>query len=181
MNMTPEQWRQIEALYLGAMELQGEERAALLAQAAPDVRQEVEAMLALPSASTVPEHPAWECVSESAAALPIGPGMVLSHYRIEAAIGAGAMGTVFRAVDTKLHRAVAIKILSGDLGDAAARRRFQREAQMASSLNHPQILTVYDVGEFESQQYLVTEFIDGGTLKNWIQQAPRSWGMSRTY
>src|SRR5271155_4964736 len=125
MNMTPEQWQQIEALYLGAMELRGEERAALLAKAAPDVRQEVEAMLAVRSGSTVLERPAWECVSGSSAASSIGPGMALSHYRIETAIGAGAMGTVFRAIDTKLHRPVAIKILSGDLGDAAARRRFQ--------------------------------------------------------
>ena len=82
---------------------------------------------------------------------------------------------MFRAVDTKLHRPVAIKFLSDDLADAAARRRFQREAQMASSLNHPHILTVYDVGEFEGRQYLVTEFVDGGTLKDWIRRQPRSW------
>jgi serine/threonine protein kinase len=64
------------------------------------------------------------------------------------------MGVVFRAYDTKLHRPVAIKFLSDDLADAAARRRFQREAQMASSLNHPHILTVYDIGEFDGRQYL---------------------------
>ena len=85
------------------------------------------------------------------------------------------MGVVFRAYDTKLHRPVAIKFLSDDLADAAARRRFQREAQMASSLNHPHILTVYDIGEFDGRQYLATEFVDGGTLKNWAQQQPRSW------
>jgi eukaryotic-like serine/threonine-protein kinase len=85
------------------------------------------------------------------------------------------MGVVFRALDTKLQRPVAIKLLSDDLADAAARRRFQREAQMASSLNHPHILTVYDVGEFEGRQYLVTEFVDGGTLKNWVQRQPRGW------
>jgi len=168
--MSPEQWRQIEALYRAAMELQDEERAALLDKAAPEVRSEVEKMLTLPAGSNLRDR-----LTESTAKLPIGPGMVLSHYKIETAIGAGAMGTVFRAVDTKLQRPVAIKILSGDLGDAAARRRFQREAQMASSLNHPHILTVYDVGEFEGQQYLVTEFVDGGTLKNWIQQQPRTW------
>jgi serine/threonine protein kinase len=150
--MSPERLREIEQLYLAAVNLQEEERATLLAQADPGVRAEVETRLARP-----------------------GPGTQLRQYRIEAEIGAGGMGTVFRAVDTKLHRPVAIKFLSDDLADAAARRRFQREAQMASSLNHPHILTVYDVGEFEGRQYLVTEFVDGGTLKDWAQRQPRNW------
>jgi serine/threonine protein kinase/Tol biopolymer transport system component len=108
-------------------------------------------------------------------ATPLAPGQQLGQYTIEAAIGAGGMGVVFRAHDTKLHRPVAIKFLSADLADEASRRRFQREAQMASSLNHPHILTVYDVGEFEGRQYLVTEFVDGGTLKSWAQRQARSW------
>ena len=85
------------------------------------------------------------------------------------------MGTVYRALDSKLNRPVTMKVLSNDLADAAARRRFQREAQMASSLNHPHILTVHDVGEFEGRQYIVTEFIDGGTLKNWARAEKRGW------
>ncbi len=172
--MTPERWRQIKELYLAAIELKGEERAALLDPASPDLRQEVEAMLAQPTRSNLLDRPAWENEPESSA-LPPGPGVQLGQYKIETEIGAGGMGTVFRAVDTKLHRLVAIKFLSDDLADAAARRRFQREAQMASSLNHPHILTVYDVGEFDGRQYLVTEFVDGGTLKNWIQRQPRNW------
>ena len=82
------------------------------------------------------------------------------------------MGVVYRALDTKLNRPVAVKFLFDELADEAARRRFQREAQMASSLNHPHILTVYDAGEFEGSQYMVTEFIDGGTLK--LGPAPKS-------
>src|SRR5271154_4570932 len=105
----------------------------------------------------------------------LAPGTLIGAYRIEAPLGEGGMGTVYRALDTKLNRPVAIKVLSDDLADAEARRRFQREAQMASSLNHPHILTVYDVGEFEGRQYIVTEFVDGGTLKSWIQSQPRSW------
>src|SRR6202521_1423872 len=97
----------------------------------------------------------------------VGLGSQVGSYRIESQLGEGGMGTVYRALDTKLNRPVAIKVLSDDLADAAARRRFQREAQMASSLNHPHILTVYDVGEFEGRQYIVTEFIDGGTLLDW--------------
>jgi serine/threonine protein kinase len=99
----------------------------------------------------------------------------IDHYQITAKIGEGGMGVVYRALDTKLNRPVAIKFLSDDLADAAARRRFQREAQMASSLNHPHILTVYDVGEFEGRHYIVTEFIDGGTLRDWAKAENRSW------
>lgn len=85
------------------------------------------------------------------------------------------MGTVYRATDTKLNRAVAIKFVSTDLADASARRRFQREAQLASSLNHPHILTIYDAGELEGRQYLVCELVDGGTLRDWSNASPRSW------
>jgi len=102
-------------------------------------------------------------------------GFQLGTYRIEAQVGEGGMGEVYRAFDTKLNRTVAIKVLSDDLADAAARRRFQREAQMASSLNHPHIVTVHDAGEFEGRQYLVTEYVDGGTLKSWARADKRSW------
>ncbi len=105
---------------------------------------------------------------------PIPSGTQLGQYLIEAPLGEGAMGVVYCARDTKLNRRVAIKVLSEDLVDAVARRRFQREAQLASSLNHPHILTVHDVGEFEGRQYLVTEFVDGGTLQEWSKEK-RSW------
>src|SRR3954447_20443832 len=107
--------------------------------------------------------------------MPLAPGTRLGPYEVLASIGEGGMGTVYRALDTKLNRPVAIKLLSADVADAAARRRFHREAQMASSLNHPHILTVHDAGEFEGRQYLVTEFIDGGTLKDWVHAARRTW------
>lgn len=132
-------------------------------------------MLAPPAGSNLLDHPAWEVESGPSPPLLLSPGAQLGQYKIETEIGLGGMGVVFRAVDSKLQRPVAIKFLSDDLADAAARRRFQREAQMASSLNHPHILTVYDVGEFEGRQYLVTEFVDGGTLKNWAEREPRNW------
>src|SRR5215472_6833763 len=94
-------------------------------------------------------------------------GSKLGSYEILSRVGAGGMGEVYRALDTKLNRPVAIKVLSDDLADAASRRRFQREAQMASSLNHPHVVTVHDAGEYDGKQYLVTEFVDGGTLKDW--------------
>jgi serine/threonine protein kinase len=101
-------------------------------------------------------------------------GIRLGQCEVESAIGAGGM-EVYKARDTELNRPVAIKVLSDDLADANRRRRFQREAQMASSLNHPHILTVHDVGEFAGREYLVTEFIDGGTLRDWCTADTRSW------
>jgi Tol biopolymer transport system component len=102
-------------------------------------------------------------------------GSKLGHYEINQPIGSGGMGEVYRALDTRLQRAVAVKLLSEDLADASARRRFQREAQMASSLNHPHIVTIHDVGEYNGRQYLVAEFVDGGTLRDWIQGESHSW------
>jgi serine/threonine protein kinase len=138
--MTPEKWRQIEALYLAATELHGEERAALLARAGADVRQEVEDMLAQPAESYLLDHPAWECEPEPSTALSVGPGARLGQYRIETAIGAGGMGTVFRAIDTKLHRPVAIKFLSDDFADVWGRRRFQRVADGLATAHRAGIL-----------------------------------------
>src|SRR5207253_4760692 len=106
---------------------------------------------------------------------PLAPSTMVGAYRIEASLGQGGMGYVYRALDTKLNRPVAVKFLLNDVADAAARRRFQREAQTASSLNHPHILTVYDTGEIEGRQYLVTEYIDGGTLRDWAKAGKRSW------
>ena len=105
----------------------------------------------------------------------IPAGTQFGSYRIVEKLGDGGMGVVYRAVDTRLNRPAAIKLLSEDVADPAARRRFQREAQTASSLNHPHILTVYDAGEIDGRQYLVTEFVDGGTLRDWAGSAPRTW------
>lgn len=106
---------------------------------------------------------------------PLVPGTRIGVYRIESTLGHGGMGVVYRALDTNLNRPVAIKFLSDELATSAARKRFQREAQMASALNHPHILTVHDAAEFEGRQYLVTEFVDGGTLKDWNRAERRTW------
>jgi serine/threonine protein kinase len=103
--------------------------------------------------------------------MPPVPFTDVGSYRIEAELGHGGMGVVFRALDSRLGRPVAIKFLSSALADASTRRRFQREAQTASSLSHPHILTVHDVGEFEGEQFLVTELASGGTLVDWMHGA----------
>src|SRR5262245_17869517 len=99
--------------------------------------------------------------------MPPAPGTDVGSYRIEAEIGHGGMGVVYRALDSRLGRSGAIQVLSSAVADAAPPRRLQREAQTASSLSHPHILTVYDVGEFEGEQFLVTE-LAGGTLSEWM-------------
>ncbi len=101
-------------------------------------------------------------------------GQRIGVYEVHALLETGGMGAVYLAHDTRLNRSVAIKVLSETVADAAARGRFQREAQTASSLNHPHILTVHDFGELEGRQYLVTEFVDGGTLREWAQ-TERTW------
>jgi eukaryotic-like serine/threonine-protein kinase len=121
----------------------------------------------IPDESAQPGHTATGHVLFTA-------GLQVGQYRIEAKLGEGGMSTVYLALDTKLQRHVAIKFLSDHLADAEARRRFQREAQMASSLNHPHIVTVHDVGEFEGRQYLVMECVDGGTLKDWAKEKKRT-------
>ncbi len=102
-------------------------------------------------------------------------GNRVGQYEIEVSVGSGGMGEVYRATDTRLQRSVAIKFLSSELVDAAARQRFQREAKTASSLNHPNILTVHDVGEHDGRQYLVTEFVGGGTLPGLARRGNHSW------
>ena len=150
--MTPDRWQQIEALYQMARE--PAKRAAALAAADPELRREVEALLQQDAAPTKTQ---------------IGVLSQLGPYKIEAALGAGGMGEVYRARDTRLDRIVAIKILPRDkVSDPERKRRFMQEARAASALNHPNIVTLHDIASDAGVDYLVMEHIAGKSLDKLI-------------
>jgi eukaryotic-like serine/threonine-protein kinase len=171
--MTPERWKKIEQLCNAALERDTSQRGAFLLQACggdDELRREVESLLAQ-------EKPADRFLessdAEKAVKLAKGRGdggerligKRLGSYQIVSLLGAGGMGEVYRARDTRLDRTVAIKILPERLADRSdLRERFEREARTIASLNHPHICTLYDVGRQDGTDYLVMEFVEGETL-----------------
>ncbi|HEY6342962.1 MAG TPA: serine/threonine-protein kinase [Bryobacteraceae bacterium] len=162
--MTPERFQQIEALYHAARSKTGPERAALLAATDPELRQAVESLLEQPDVGEFLDRPAVEnAIGADTTVTMLTAGTRLGPYRIERKLGEGGMGEVFRAVDTRLGRAVAIKTAHERFS-----ARFEREARAISSLNHPNICTLYDVGP----NYLVMELVEGETIAARLKRGP---------
>src|SRR5215472_9459044 len=173
--MSPERLQQIEELYHAARERTSEERAALLAQADPELRREVESLLAQPDNGRFWDRPALDNATElgDAADTLLTAGTCLGPYRIEGKIGEGGMGAVYRAMDTKLGREVALKFLSPWLArDADYLARFEREAKVLASLNHPNIAIVHGLEESNGTRALVMELVEGHTLAARIKEGP---------
>ena len=160
--MTPEHWQEVKEVLAGALERKPAERSTYLDQACPEpsLRREVESLLAAheQGGSSFLESPALEDTG-------LKTGTKLGPYQIVGAIGAGGMGEVYRARDTRLDRTVAIKVLPQHLAETpGARQRFEREARAVSALNHPNICTLFDVGSQDGTEYLVMEYLEGETL-----------------
>jgi len=175
-----ERWNQVSRLYHAAMAMDSTQRTAFLAEACGNdesLYRELALLVAQPGVESFLESPAVADQSASPTVTSVDNviGRDVGAYRVLSVLGAGGMGVVYKALDTKFNRTVAIKFLSDTIADPEGRRRFLREAQTASSLNHPHILTVHDIGELDGRQYLVTEFVDGGTLREWRNAAERSW------
>jgi eukaryotic-like serine/threonine-protein kinase len=175
-----ERWNRLSRLYHAAIAMEPPQRTAFLAEACgsdESLYRELALLVAQPGVESFLESPA---VADQSASQPVTSvdstiGRDVGTYRVLSVLGAGGMGVVYKALDTKFNRTVAIKFLSDSVADREGRRRFLREAQTASSLNHPHILTVHDIGEMDGRQYLVTEFVDGGTLRDWRSAGERSW------
>ncbi|PYS84211.1 MAG: hypothetical protein DMF67_05950 [Acidobacteria bacterium] len=174
--MTPERWRQIESIFHAAADLEPGARASYIATACGDdlsLRREVESLLAGCGRSiAIMDAPLKEAAlrllaAEQARAL---VGEVIDHYRVLALLGAGGMGEVYLAEDVELGRKVALKMLPAAFTrDEAQARRFRREARAASALNHPNIITVYEVVQAEAWQYIAMEFIHGESLRQQLR------------
>jgi serine/threonine protein kinase len=170
--MTPERWEQVEQLFEAALEIEPSGRAAFLDRACqdyPELRSEVEQLLAADEITTgVLDEPLPHMEASS-----VAPGTRLGSYEILAAIGAGGMGEVYRARDTRLRRTVAIKVLPRRLSnDPKVRARFEREARAVAGLNHPHICTLYDVAFHDQIPFLVMEYLEGENLAARIRRGP---------
>src|SRR5438309_428751 len=174
--MKPERWQKLDSLFHSALERQPEERAAFLDEACAgdqQLRKEVEALLAASEqAGSFIENPALEAEARSLAneqgdaGAESVVGKTIGHYRVIALLGSGGMGEVYLAEDKELARKVALKLLPSYFSrDRERLHRFQQEARTLLALNHPNIVTIHNIGEIDSFYYIASELVEGETLR----------------
>ncbi len=170
--MTPQEWDDVKRLFLAALDRPAGERAAWIGQCGgtQEMRAEVERLVAAHlAAGSFIERPLADLHGESEPPPGRWTGAWLGQYRLDAVIGAGGMGEVYRAHDAELSRAVAIKMVGRD--ESGAYERLRREARHASHLNHPNICTIHHVGDAEGRPYIVMELVDGRPLSEAIPES----------
>src|SRR5438874_1216921 len=180
--MTPKRWQQIEAILQAALDQSAPERALVLNDRCAndlELKTEVSALIsAHDEADDFLERPAIErdahlLLNDESPK----PGRAIGPYKLMKSLGSGGMGEVYSAVDTRLNRIVALKILPAYfISDEERLRRFRTEARAASALNHPNILTIYEVGESEELHFIAAEFIDGRTIRELTAQTNLTLG-----
>ena len=184
--MTPERWKRTEELYHAARARSPEQRAAFLAEACAEdeaLRREVESLLSEPeSGDGFLAEPPLVMPAHIVSDLAPMTGRSLAGYHLEALLGAGGMGEVYRARDPKLGRDVAIKILPRAFtSDPDRLARFEREARMLAALNHPNICAIYGVEEADGIRFLILELVEGSTLADMLAPSsslpPRAEGL----
>jgi len=179
--MTPERYQQIDQIFQAALALEPDQRAAYLDEVCSGdkkLRREVESLITSDQGGlSFIDEPAFEMAARVLAsdepALAVGD--LIDRYEVVSLLGSGGMGEVYLAHDEKLDRKIALKLLPTHFTKNQARlRRFQQEARAASALNHPNIITIHEIGQVENRNFIATEFVDGETLRQRMKRAPLS-------
>ena len=169
--MLDPRWQNLKEIFHAALALAPDARGAYLDRACDgdaSLRQAVESLIKSHEETGFVDQPAYQAAADLLMQedKPI-PGQTVGRYRILSLLGEGGMGRVYLAEDTKLHRKVSLKFLSRNLTQDRERlRRFEQEARAASALNHPNIITIYEISEEDGHQFIATEFIEGETLRS---------------
>jgi serine/threonine protein kinase/TolB-like protein len=181
--MTPERWQHVKQIFQSAIELPPSERDSFISRACgndPELRSEVESLISSHNRAdssvltAVVNDAAHEILADEAGSL---VGQQVGPFKVTERIGSGGMGEVFLAQDTRLGRKVALKLLKDEYTkDEDRLRRFQQEARAVSALNHPNILTLYDIGQVDSVHFMATEYVEGNTLRQHIARGRMSLG-----